>query len=64
MRHWIDHGETAVENMCLVCRFHHQLLHHAHWTVTMIDGRPWFIPPDWVDPERRPVPGGRSRLPA
>ncbi|GAA4781191.1 HNH endonuclease signature motif containing protein [Actinomycetospora chlora] len=58
---WLDHGDTAVENMCLLCRFHHQLVHHGHWTITMIDGRPWFTPPDWINPDRQPRPGGRPR---
>ncbi|GAA4782654.1 HNH endonuclease signature motif containing protein [Actinomycetospora chlora] len=59
--HWLDGGDTCVENMCLLCRFHHQLVHHGHWTITMIDGRPWFTPPDWIDPDRQPRPGGRPR---
>ncbi|WP_345411285.1 HNH endonuclease signature motif containing protein [Actinomycetospora chlora] len=61
--HWLDGGDTCVENMCLLCRFHHQLVHHGHWTITMIDGRPWFTPPDWIDPDRQPRPGGRARSP-
>jgi hypothetical protein len=26
----------------------------------MIEGRPWFVPPRWTDPQRRPVPGGAT----
>ncbi|WP_328305222.1 HNH endonuclease signature motif containing protein [Actinomycetospora sp. NBC_00405] len=61
--HWLDGGDTALDNMCLLCRFHHQLIHHSHWSVQIIDGRPWFTPPEFIDPERQPRPGGRPRVP-
>lgn len=61
--HWYDGGATAVDNMCLLCRYHHQLIHHGHWSVRILDGRPWFTPPDWLDPERRARLGGRPRVP-
>jgi hypothetical protein len=61
--HWRDLGDTAVHDMCLLCRYHHQLVHHGHWTIHMIDGRPWFTPPAFIDPEQRPGPGGRPRVP-
>lgn len=61
---WFEHdGVTALANMCLLCRFHHQLVHHGHWTIAMIDGRPWFTPPWFIDTDRRPRPGGRPRVP-
>ena len=63
VQEWFDLGATAVDNMCLLCRHHHQLIHHGHWTITMIDGRPWFTPPWILDPDRRPRPGGRPRVP-
>ena len=63
LREWADHGDTAVDNMCLLCRYHHQLIHHGHWTIEMIEGRPWFTPPWILDPERQPVPGGRPHVP-
>ncbi|GAA4903225.1 uncharacterized protein DUF222 [Actinomycetospora succinea] len=64
VREWLQHrGATALDNMCLLCRHHHQLLHHGHWTIEMINGRPWFTPPWIIDTERRPRPGGRPRVP-
>ncbi|MDD7937811.1 DUF222 domain-containing protein [Actinomycetospora lutea] len=60
---WLDRGATAVHTMCLLCRYHHQLIHHGHWTIQMIDGRPWFTPPGFIDPAQRPRPGGRPRVP-
>jgi hypothetical protein len=64
VRHWLDDGATALNNMCLLCRYHHQLIHHGHWRIRMVDGRPWFVPPEFIDLERRPRPGGRPRVPA
>ncbi|MHC1559801.1 HNH endonuclease signature motif containing protein [Actinomycetospora sp. C-140] len=64
VRQWLDHGDTALDNMTLLCRFHHQLIHHGHWTVAILDGLPWFTPPSWIDPQRRPRPGGRARVAA
>ncbi|GAA4913035.1 uncharacterized protein DUF222 [Actinomycetospora succinea] len=63
VQEWIDHGPTAIDNMCLLCRYHHQVIHHGHWTIQMIDGLPWFTPPWIIDPERQPRPGGRPRVP-
>jgi hypothetical protein len=57
--HWIDGGPTRLDNLTLLCGHHHQLLHHEHWHVEMIHGRPWFTPPPWIDPDRHPRPGGR-----
>ncbi|MEJ2859935.1 HNH endonuclease signature motif containing protein [Actinomycetospora flava] len=63
IRHWRDHGPTQIDNLVLLCSYHHQLLHHGHWTVTIRDGRPWFTPPHWIDPHRQPRLGGRPRVP-
>ncbi|WP_460606319.1 HNH endonuclease signature motif containing protein [Jatrophihabitans fulvus] len=53
---WEDGGRTDIDNMCLVCVFHHQLLDRGDWSVRMADdGRPEWIPPRLLDPQRRPV---------
>jgi hypothetical protein len=57
---WADGGTTSLDNLTLLCRHHHQVIHHGHWRIDMIDGLPWFTPPAWIDPERQPRPGGRS----
>jgi Domain of unknown function (DUF222) len=31
---WLDHGLTDLANLALVCRAHHDLLHHDRWTLT------------------------------
>jgi hypothetical protein len=52
--HWADDGETRLENCVLLCGYHHHLIHHSGWEVHMSDGLPWFTPPAWLDPLRRP----------
>ncbi|MFC5948854.1 hypothetical protein ACFQH9_11255 [Pseudonocardia lutea] len=33
---------------------HHRQIHTTDWAVRLRDGLPEFIPPPWIDPERRP----------
>ncbi|NKS21682.1 DUF222 domain-containing protein [Rhodococcus hoagii] len=55
--HWADGGPTDLDNLVLLCRYHHQLLHHSHWEVKIgTDRHPWFTPPSAVDPYKKPVP--------
>ncbi|GIF20396.1 hypothetical protein Ate02nite_31260 [Paractinoplanes tereljensis] len=51
---WADGGVTALSNACLLCRHHHRLI-HDDWQVRLHeDGRPEFLPPASLDPQRRP----------
>ncbi len=54
VRHWADGGTTEVDNLVVVCRLHHQLMHHSPWQVRIRNGLPEFIPPAFVDPRRTP----------
>ncbi|NKR75728.1 HNH endonuclease signature motif containing protein [Prescottella equi] len=55
--HWADGGPTDLDNLVLLCRYHHQLLHHSHWEVKIgTDRHPWFTPPSTVDPYKKPIP--------
>ncbi|WP_410660060.1 DUF222 domain-containing protein [Amycolatopsis sp. lyj-112] len=55
IHHWADGGMTDLRNMCLLCSFHHRLIHHGDWEVRMAqDGLPEFIPPQYLDPLQRP----------
>ncbi len=57
VKHWADGGPTDLDNLVLLCRYHHQLLHHSHWDVRIgADRHPWFTPPSTVDPYKKPVP--------
>lgn len=52
--HWADGGDTSVANCCLLCDFHHRLVHHHGWRLELVDGQMWTIPPPWVDPAQTP----------
>ncbi|MBM4521444.1 DUF222 domain-containing protein [Rhodococcus hoagii] len=60
--HWADGGPTDLDNLVLLCRYHHTLLHHSHWEVHIgPDTKPWFTPPSTVDPHKKPIPAhGRA----
>ncbi len=46
VRHWADGGETALDNLVLLCSHHHRLVHEEGWTVEWWgEGRPAFIDP-------------------
>ena len=52
---WISGGRTSINNMCLLCRYHHRSFEALGWEVVMHEGMPWWRPPAWLDPERRPI---------
>ena len=52
---WEHGGDTSIGNGMLLCSFHHHLIHQGNWEAFMRAGIPWFSPPDYVDPERRPL---------
>ncbi|WP_080737428.1 HNH endonuclease signature motif containing protein [Rhodococcoides fascians] len=53
--HWTDGGPTDMNNLVLLCGFHHRLIHHSDWEVFIgADNHPWFVPPATVDPYRQP----------
>ncbi|MGH3549401.1 MAG: DUF222 domain-containing protein [Pseudonocardiaceae bacterium] len=54
-RHWIDHGETKVENCVLLCEAHHRHVHRTGWEVLIQSGHVEFIPPAIIDPTRTPL---------
>jgi hypothetical protein len=60
--HWGDGGPTSLCNLALLCVHHHDRVHKDGWTIKMIDGRPWFIPPAWIDPQQRPRLHSRYRV--
>ena len=60
--HWADGGPTSLCNLALLCVHHHDRVHRDGWTIKIIDGLPWFIPPKWLDPEQRPRLHSRYRV--
>jgi hypothetical protein len=56
IEHWEHLGVTDLANLVLLCGYHHRTVHHDGWEITPPkDGiRPLFVPPRWIDPQRRP----------
>jgi hypothetical protein len=49
-------GPTDINNGCLLCPYHHHLIHRGEWQVVMsADGIPEIIPPARIDPDRKPL---------
>jgi hypothetical protein len=46
--HWVDGGPTTLDNMVLVCKYHHRVIHHAGWSVRMDNGLPVISKPEWM----------------
>ncbi len=45
--HWADGGATAVQNLLLLCRRHHRVVHErGGFRLELLDGRPAFRRPD------------------
>ncbi|GAA1720806.1 HNH endonuclease signature motif containing protein [Fodinicola feengrottensis] len=57
VQHWADGGATFLENCVLLCDRCHRLVHHGGWDVRIVDGIVEFLPPAYVDRERRPIRG-------
>lgn len=51
---WARGGPTDLENLCLLCDFHHDRFERQGWQIIMRDGLPWFVPPAWLDAEQQP----------
>ncbi|MDX1396587.1 MAG: DUF222 domain-containing protein, partial [Gemmatimonadota bacterium] len=61
--HWADGGHTAPDNLVLLCRHHHVLVHEGGWRMTLDeDGEVRFYRPDgsWM-PEVPPWPAVPNR---
>ena len=56
VRHWIDGGETRLENLVLLCSAHHRLLHHGAFHITVEDDDVVFVSRDGevIEPALRP----------
>jgi Domain of unknown function (DUF222) len=55
IRDWIDGGPTDLDNLTLLCRYHHTHFLQKGWTCQInTDRLPEWIPPRWIDPAQRP----------
>ena len=46
VRHWADGGETTMQNLVLLCRRHHRMLHEEGFGLRMTESGPVFTRPD------------------
>jgi Domain of unknown function (DUF222) len=53
-REWADSGPTDLDNLGLVCGYHHGQFERLGWRGVMIDGVPHWVPPAYRDPTRTP----------
>ena len=61
---WIDGGGTDLDNLTLLCRYHHHNFAARGWTCRLGDDRlPLWIPPRHVDREQTPLRNARLALP-
>jgi hypothetical protein len=60
---WVEGGKTDLDNLTLVCRYHHAQFAGRGWTATIdADGFPAWTPPWWIDRERRPLVNPRVHV--
>jgi hypothetical protein len=59
---WILGGPTDLENLTLLCRYHHTHFLQKGWTCRINpDGLPEWIPPRWIDQDQQPHINARIR---
>jgi Domain of unknown function (DUF222) len=52
---WILGGPTDLDNLTLLCRYHHTHFLQKGWTCRInTDGLPEWIPPRWIDQDQQP----------
>jgi len=60
LTHWAHGGETNIDNLVLLCRHHHVLVHESGWAITGAPCNLRFHRPDGTElgtnPPSRPVP--------
>ncbi|MBZ0116168.1 MAG: HNH endonuclease, partial [Sandaracinaceae bacterium] len=50
VEHWLEGGETRLDNLLSLCPFHHRLIHEGGWTLSFDGDEPTFRAPD-----RKPI---------
>ena len=60
---WINGGPTDLDNLVLLCGFHHRSFDQAGWLVRIVDGVPEWIPPPWLDQDQKPRRNTAHHLP-
>jgi hypothetical protein len=60
---WLAGGRTDLDNLCLVCGYHHREFEKRGWQVDIVDGHPEWTPPAWLDPDQQPRRNTAHHLP-
>jgi Domain of unknown function (DUF222)/HNH endonuclease len=55
IRAWADGGPTSLENLTLLCGYHHRNFARQGWQASIINGQPHWTAPTWKDPSRTPT---------
>jgi hypothetical protein len=56
IRDWAQGGPTDIDNLTLLCAYHHHNFAARGWTCRLNPDRiPEWIPPRWVDPDQKPM---------
>ncbi|MEE8375203.1 MAG: DUF222 domain-containing protein [Acidimicrobiia bacterium] len=64
IRHWSQGGKTDLDNLILICGFHHRFVHEHDWHITTSKNNQFqFRRPDWTL-YPKPQPGLHPRLAA
>ncbi len=52
---WANGGPTDIDNLTLLCGYHHREHAKRGWECVMLNGLPHWRPPAWLDPQRTPI---------
>ena len=51
---WLHDGPTDIDNLTLLCGYHHREHAKRGWECVMVNGLPHWRPPAWLDPTEPP----------
>lgn len=60
---WKHGGLTDIDNLVLVCGWHHREFERRGWLVRIVDGVPEWIPPPWLGSDQVPRRNTAHHLP-
>jgi hypothetical protein len=55
IREWAHGGPTDIDNLVLLCGYHHRKFLSQGWRIEIHDKVPWFTPPPTIDPHQKPL---------
>lgn len=62
IKDWAEGGTTDLDNLTLLCRYHHHNFAQHGWTCRLNSDRlPEWVPPRWLDAQQKPIFNSRIR---